>query len=68
MYGIMGGWCSWLSQLSNTYVCTVGPQFKSGSAHFFDHHRPLKHQADKSSARKSIPWLRLIVPVLVFAS
>ena len=32
---IMGGWCSWLSQLSNTHVCTVGPQFKSGSAHFF---------------------------------
>ena len=30
-----GGWCSWLSQLSNTPVCTVGPQFKSGSAHFW---------------------------------
>ena len=30
-----GGWCSWLSQLSNTPVCTVGPQFKSGSAHFY---------------------------------
>ena len=69
MYNITGGWCSWLSQLSNTHVCTVGPQFKSGSAHFLAHHPSSQAPGRQIFSPQVNPvtiTLMLGVPVLVF--